>query len=276
MPEDHALNTSHALVTGASSGIGAAFADRLARHGHNLILVARRRERLHDLAERLQSRHPIAIETVVADLSDPASLVALERTISRQRSLDILVNNAGFAAGTAITATDVMVLEAMMRVHIVALARLTRAALPGMMTRRRGTIINLSSIGAFRTVPEAVWNMYNATKAFVNSFTQGLSQEVRGTGIQVQALCPTLVRTEIFEQAGLAATPDAVTLAPEAVVDASLAALRLQEVICIPTLDDPSLLTALAELQESIVARSISTNQVAARYTATAETTSRP
>jgi uncharacterized protein len=255
-----------ALVTGASSGIGAAFAERLARDGYDLVLVARRVDRLKALAERLQASYRCCVEVLAADLSQPADLRRVEEKVAGDATLDLLVNNAGFANATPFSELDVDVIGALIQVQVVALVRLTRAALPGMVANRRGAIINLSSIAAFTPCPEPFWTVYCATKAFVNTFTRGVQEEVRETGVKLQALCPAFVPTEIFDQGGFSSQkPDWVWMMPEVVVDASLTGMRLGEVICFPSLDDPALLQQLDELRQAI-SDCASTGAPAARY----------
>jgi uncharacterized protein len=244
-----------ALVAGASSGIGMAFAERLASDGYDLMVVARRGDRLQHLAERLQQRYGVRVAVVVADLAQPADLRSLEQAIARDPALELLVNNAGVLDATPFAQLDADRIEAMLRVHVVALVRLTRAVLPGMLTRGRGSVINLASIGAFFAHPEPWQTTYCATKAYVVAFTPGLHEEVRDTGVRVQVLCPGLVPTEIFARAGIDQDFSApCVMAPEAVVEASLAGLHLGEVICVPDLDDPSLLTQVDALKDRIVA----------------------
>jgi len=255
-----------ALVTGASSGIGAAFAERLARDSYDLVLIARRLDRLNAFAERLEESYGCRAEVLAADLSQPADLRKVEGKVARDASLDMLVNNAGFANATRFSQLDVDVIDAMIGVQVVALVRLTRAALPGMIANRRGAIINVSSIAAFTVCPEPAWTVYCGTKAFVNTFTRGVQEEVRETGVKLQALCPAFVPTEIFEAGGFdSQKPDWVWMRPEILVDASLAGLRLGEVICLPSLDDSALLQQLDELRQAICDRA-STGSPAARY----------
>jgi short-subunit dehydrogenase len=154
----------------------------------------------------------------------------------------------------------------MIRVQVVALVRLTRAALPGMTARGRGAIINVSSIAAFTPYPDPSWTVYCATKAFVNTFTRGVQDEVRATGVRLQALCPAFVPTEIFDRGGFdLKKPEWIWMAPEALVDASLVGLRLGEVICFPSLDNPALLTEFEEMRQAICDRG-ETGMLAERY----------
>jgi len=257
-----------ALVTGASSGIGAAFAERLAREGYDLILVARRRDRLERLAERLQSLYGRTSDVLVADLAQSGDLRAVEERAAHDPTLELLVNNAGFITFNPVAQHDVDLLETMITVHVTALVRLTCAALPGMIARGHGAIINVASAAAFFTVPDT-FATYAATKAFVTTFTRGVHEEVRACGVRVQALCPGYTRSELFESAGASdGMPPDATMPAEALVGASLAGLQRGEVVCVPSLDDLALLTKLTEIQDAIVARTMSSGMPAERYRA--------
>jgi len=175
-----------ALVTGASSGIGEAYARRLAREGYNLVLVARREARLRALADELAQRYGVEASIFVVDLADPAGLEDLEALIARMPDLLLLVNNAGFGIPGDFAANDIEHMEAMIRVHVLATVRLTRAALGIMLAQGRGAIVNVSSVAAFYPIPGGV--TYGATKSYLNAFTESLHQELVGTGVRVQAI----------------------------------------------------------------------------------------
>jgi short-subunit dehydrogenase len=260
-----------ALVTGASSGIGAAFAERLARDQHDLIIVARRRERLEALAQRLHETHHVTVEVMVADLTQPGNLHAVEKCITEDTALELLVNNAGFGGYMPFVALDADRAEELISLQVVAVTRLTRAALPGMLAHGHGAIINVSSRLAFSAALSAP-NMpkratYAATKAYINTFTQILHDELAGTGVQVQALCPGVVRTEFHERMGQDSNriPAAIVMKPEDIVEASLTGLKLGEVICVPTLDDPNLLTQIQQDERQLWEHS-NGNTIARRY----------
>jgi len=223
-----------ALVTGASTGLGAVFATALAGQQYDLIIVARNRERLEALAERLRQSSGIAVEVMVADLTQAVALRTVEARVAEDQALELLVNNAGFGTTGPFATLDPDREEAEIRLNIVALMRLTRAALPGMIARDRGAIINVSSMAAF--VPGPYDATYGATKAFVNSFTEALHEELRGTRVRVQALCPGFTHTEFQQRAGIdvSTLPAYVWMTPEAVVEASLAALRRGQIVCVP------------------------------------------
>jgi short-subunit dehydrogenase len=260
-----------AVVTGASSGIGAAFAERLARDGYDLVLVARRRERLEALARQFHETQHATVEVFVADLAQASELYAVERRIAEDTALELLVNSAGFGGYMPFVSLDPDGAEELIRLQVVAVTRLTRAALPGMVTRGHGAIINVSSRLAFSGalsephLPKRA--VYAATKAYLNTFTQILHQELEGTGVNVQALCPGVVRTEFHERMGLdpGRFPPAIVMSPQDIVEASLAGLRLGEVICVPALDDPNLSAHIHENQRRLWEHS-NTGTLAGRY----------
>jgi len=225
-----------AAVTGASSGIGEAFARRLARDGFDLLLVARRRPRLERLARELAEAHGAAVDVLAADLTRAAPLRALEARLEGEARLELLVNSAGRGEFGRLAESPREALDAELRLNALALLRVAHAALRPMLARRRGAVVNVSSTAAF--VPCPHYAVYGASKAFVNSLSEALHEELRGTGVRVQALCPGLTHTEIFESAGVdvSSLPGFLWMTPEAVVDASLAALERDEVICVPGL----------------------------------------
>lgn len=223
-----------ALVTGASTGIGAAYAERLAREGYDLVLVARRRDRLESLAKRLREAHGRAVRVEVADLCEPGELERIEQLIGDLPELHLVINNAGMGSSGAYWDLDRAREAAQVTLNTLALARLSHAALEAFAARDRGALINVSSLNGFRPAPYAA--TYAATKAFVNSFTQSLSEELRGTRVRVQLLCPGFTRTEFQEVAGVPTeyVPAFAWMSAEAVVDASLLALRRGELVCVP------------------------------------------
>jgi short-subunit dehydrogenase len=185
-----------AVVTGATSGIGAAFARRLAADGMDLVLLARDRVRLEDAAKEYRATFGVRAEVLVADLATDEGIAAAERRVAED--VDLVVNNAGFGQRGRFLATPITDELAMLRVHCEAVLRLTHAALPGMIGRGRGGIINVASIAAFLSR-----GTYGASKAWVVSFSQAANQDVRGKGVRVMALCPGLVHTEFHDRAGM-------------------------------------------------------------------------
>lgn len=236
-----------AVVTGASSGIGHAFATRLARDAYDLLVVARRRDRLEELAKRLTEAHGHSVEILDRDLTRADQLRDVEERIRGQATLELLVNNAGFGTAGAFAELDPDHEEEEIRLNVIALARLTRAALPVMIERGSGSIVNVSSVVAFQ--PDPYNATYGATKAFVNSFTEALHEELRGTGVKVQALCPGATRTEFQHSAGLdtSKVPSFAWQSAEEVVEASLAGLQKGELVCVPGLGN-QLLTAVSRM----------------------------
>lgn len=224
-----------ALVTGASSGLGESFAELLAAQGTSLVLVARRKERLDALAARLSERHAVDVDVVVADLTDEAQLADVEG-VARDAELDLLVNDAGMGTEGPFAESEVGAQVRMTRLNAEAPLRLTHAVLPGMIERGRGAVINVSSGLAFVAAPE--YAIYAATKAFLNSFSEALAEELRDTGVRVQALCPGLVRTEFQESAGVDASrfPSFAWMEPDEVARESLAALGRGRVVYVPGL----------------------------------------
>ncbi len=226
-----------ALVTGASSGIGAVYADRLARRGYDLILVARNRDRLQALASRLSAETGRSVETLPADLGDKADLARIEAVLRDDARITVLVNNAGVAAVAPLLASDVEKMEAMITLNVTALTRLTYAAVPGFVARGSGTVINIASIVAI--APEVLNGVYGGTKAFVLALTQSLQHELADKGVRVQAVLPGATATELWSNAGMPVEnlPREIVMTTEDMVDASLVGLDQGEVVTIPALE---------------------------------------
>ncbi len=227
-----------ALITGASSGIGAAFARKLAAWQYDLVLVARRKARLANLATELHQQFHVDVEVLVADLSRSGDIEHIEQRIGELGDLDLLVNNAGFGIPGTFVENPVERYLEMIVVHVLVSVRLCHAALPGMIARGQGAIINLSSIGAFLTGPSD--ETYCATKAYLLVFSEALQAELAGTGVRVQALCPGFTYTEFHDQQVYerydikARIPKALWMSADEVVEQSLKALERGRVICIP------------------------------------------
>ncbi len=222
-----------ALVTGASTGIGEVFADRLARDQYDLIVVARSGERLEALAKRLEGRSGIQVEVAPADLVVPEERARIEARLA-EWAPDLLVNNAGFGTVGRFVELDLERETREIELNVVALVRLARAVLPRMVERGHGAIINVSSLAGESATPYNA--TYGATKAFVTSFSEALYEELRGSGVRVQALLPGFTRTEFQDRAGMTTSqiPGFAWMTAEAVVDASLAALERDASICVP------------------------------------------
>lgn len=230
-----------AAITGASAGIGEAFARALARRGYDLLLVARRKQRLAALARELTDATARRVEILAADLTRPAALRGVEERLEAERRLVLLVNSAGLGDFDPFWKSDRAREDAEVRLNVLAVVRLTHAVLPRMVRLGRGAVLNVSSTAGFAPCPN--FATYGATKAFLNSFTEALHEELRGTGVRVQALCPGLTHTEIFEQAQVDTTglPGFLWMEPEQVVDESLAALERGEVVFVPGLGNRAL-----------------------------------
>ncbi|HYS65661.1 MAG TPA: SDR family oxidoreductase [Paraburkholderia sp.] len=231
-------NKGAALVTGASSGIGAVYADRLARRGYDLILVARDVQRLNSLAERLTKETGRHVDTVGADLTVKADVRRIEERLRTDRGITMLVNNAGVGATASLIDSDVDALETMIELNVTALTRLTAAAVPGFVERGNGTVINISSIVALS--PEMLNGTYSGTKAYVLNLTQSLHHEVGAKGVRLQAVLPGATSTAFWDRAGLAVEhlPEQIVMSAEDMVDAALAGLDQGELVTIPSLPD--------------------------------------
>ena len=226
-----------ALVTGASSGIGAVYADRLARRGFDLILVARNAQRLNALAERLRGETGRNVTVLSADLNDKVSLAKVEAVLRDDTSVTVLVNNAGVGSVASVVAADVDTMEAMIGLNITALTRLTYAAVPGFVARGSGTIINIGSVVGIAA--EVLNGVYSASKAFVIAFGHRLQKDLGDKGIRVQTVLPGATATEFWDIAGYAAQKTSpITMSAEDLVDAALAGLDLGERVTIPGLHE--------------------------------------
>lgn len=254
-----------ALITGASSGIGATYADRLARRGHDLLLVARDAQRLQVLAERLRSAYGIAVEVMPADLTQKTDVRKVEQRLREDAAIGLLVNNAGVSMNGTLAQADLEYAEQMIELNVIALTRLAAAAAANFSAVGRGGIINLGSVVAL--APEMFNAVYSATKAYVLSLSQTLAAELRSVNVQVQAVLPGLTRTEIFERSGTDASllPPSMIMAVEELVDAALAGFDQQELVTIPSLPDAADWEAFVAAR-AVLGPNLSHNQAAARY----------
>lgn len=228
-----------ALITGASTGIGAIYADRLARRGYDLILVARNQSRLEKVADIIKESTGAGVTAVAADLGQPGQLRQVEALLRREDSpISLLVNNAGFGSVFPLLNANVDEMEQMIDLNVTALTRLTYAAVPGFVARGNGAIINISSIVAIST--NVLNDVYNASKAYVLNFTQSLHHQLADKGIKVQVVLPGATATEFWDVAGTHASnlPQDWVMSAEAMVDASLRGFDQGEVVTIPPLQD--------------------------------------
>ncbi|MFH8798250.1 SDR family NAD(P)-dependent oxidoreductase [Streptomyces sp. NPDC017936] len=271
MTEDQTLGT--ALVTGASSGIGAQYARQLAGRGWDLVLVARRADRLSALAARLREDTGVTVGTVTADLAEPADLARVEARVAAD-DVALLVNNAGINGYGPFTEVDPGLLAKVLAVNVVAPTALARAALPGMVARGRGAVVNVASLLAFAgglppgPLPHRA--VYGGTKGYMVTFTRTLAAELADTPVRVQVVCPGLTATEFHLTAGEAPVPgeervhEEGGMSPADVVTASLAALGTREVVCVPGLADADAVERLAAAELAV--RRGSGASIAGRY----------
>ena len=260
-----ASSKGKAVITGASSGIGAIAADRMAKRGHDLILVARNRERLETLATWLRSETGRSIEVIVADLNERSDLARVEQVLRSDSSITALVNNAGVIAPTRLLDCNVDRLEEMIDLNVTALMRLTHAALFGFLERGGGAIINIGSVVG--VVPEPLNGVYGGTKAFVLAFSRSLHKEFAEKNIRVQVVLPGVTATGFWDNAGsqLQQLPSEMVMKADKMVDAALAGFDQGEFITIPSLPELADWEAYETARQNLVPK-LSLSSPAARY----------
>jgi short-subunit dehydrogenase len=258
-----------ALITGASTGIGAVYADRLARRGYDLILVARNRNRLDLLAKRLTTATGRSIEVVAADLADRADVHRVEDILRTDSSITMLVNNAGIGGAAPLLNSDADKMEAMIALNVTALTRLTYAAVPKFVSRGSGAIINISSTVAI--APEILNGVYGGTKAFVLAFSQSLHHELAAKGVRVQAVLPGATRTEFWDVAGYPVEnlPQSIVMSVDDLVDSALVGFDQGELATIPPLPNIASWNAFETARGEVV-KNLMHGKPAARYGLTA------
>jgi short-subunit dehydrogenase len=254
-----------ALVTGASSGIGAVYADRLARRGYDLILVARNHGRLDALARRLKDATGRTVAVVAADLNQKADVARVEAILRTDVRITVLVNCAGVSAAGPLLLSDVEKMDDMIALNVSALTRLTYAAAPGFVARGSGTIINISSI--LGITPEVLNGVYGGTKAFVLAFSLSLHEELTEKNIRVQAVLPGATATDLWAKIGMPVghLPSEIVMQADDMVDAALAGLDLGEHVTIPSLPDAADWDAYEAARQTLIPN-LSLNVPAARY----------
>ncbi|WP_095078632.1 SDR family oxidoreductase [Pseudomonas sp. Irchel s3h17] len=254
-----------ALVTGASSGIGAIYAERLAARGFDLLLVARDEQRLQRAAMRLRAEHGVQVEVLKADLTLKADVITVEQRLRSDASISLLLNNAGVAADGTLAGADLDQLERMIQLNVVAVTRLASAAAASFSQAGRGAIINIASVVAL--FPERFNATYSASKAYVLSLTQSLNAELCGSGVQVQAVLPGVTRTEIWERSGIDASAIPAEMVMEAgeMVDAALSGFDQGELVTLPSLPDAADWDAFVAARY-VLGPNLSRNTAAARY----------
>ena len=266
-PMSDSASKKIAVVTGASSGIGAVYADRLAARGYDLILVARRADRLEALAEKISKAHGAKVEVIAADLQKESDLVRVEKVLATNPAVRVLVNNAGLGRLRPIAQSPVQESLAQIALNITAVTRLTHAVLPALLSRNDGVIVNIASVLAIHSLP--VSSVYSGTKAFVLNFSRGLQDELAETGVKVQVVLPATIATEIWDASGVplsALDPDTVMTA-ENMVDAALAGFDQGEAITWPSVADTSLWDKYDAARSTLFAAT-QTGKPAARYNA--------
>jgi short-subunit dehydrogenase len=254
-----------ALITGASSGIGAIYADRLARRGFDLILVARNRDRLGALADRLATETGRKIEIIAADLMARSDAARVEEVLRTNSAITMLVNNAGVGATAPLLGSDIAKMDDMIALNVGVLTRLTYAAAPGFVSRGAGTIVNIASMVAI--APETLNGVYGGSKAYVLAFSQSLQHELGGKGVRVQAVLPGATATEFWSLAGLPVQhlPSEIVMTADNLVDAALAGLDQGELVTIPSLPDLAEWNAFEAARRAMSGR-LSSTAPAARY----------
>lgn len=226
-----------ALITGATSGIGAAFAKKFASQNFDLIITGRQEDKIQALAKNLLEKFNISVEVMILELANDHDLNLLIDKVKDHKNLKILVNNAGFGDIRDFADSDLTFCENMIKVHCLATMKLTHAALPNMIASNSGTIINVSSVGAF--YPFYKSSVYVGTKAFISMLTETIAMELKGTNIRIQDLCPGMTDTDFFAKIGVDISTrtkkgNVRVQTPEEVVDSSLRCLKKNKVLCIP------------------------------------------
>jgi uncharacterized protein len=262
-------NQGFALITGASSGIGAIYADRMARRGYDLILVARDQRRLDEQASKLRRETGVEVAILPADLTVKTDLVRVEQRLRSDAQITMLINNAGISMSGDLASADPDGLESMIQLNVLAPSRLALAAIPGFVGRGSGTLINISSVLAL--APEMFNGSYSGTKAYLLNLSLRLQQEVASQGVRVQVVLPGATRTAIWEKAGtdIATLPPRMLMGVEEMVDAALVGLDRGESVTIPSLPDMADWEAYEAARQKLIPN-LSLSSPAARYSVTA------
>ncbi|NVM90576.1 hypothetical protein FHT32_004233 [Variovorax sp. SG517] len=257
--------TTHStvLITGASTGIGAAYAERFARRGHSLVLVARDKARLESLAARLRAETGAAVEVLPADLTQPGDLDAVEARLREDARIETLINNAGAALSGRFVDQSTDDVTRLVALNTTALVRLASAIAPRLVHAGKGAIVNIGSVVGL--APEFGMSVYGATKAFVLFLSQGLSLELAPKGVYVQAVLPAGTRTEIWERAGIDVNAMPDLMGVDELVDAALVGFDRRELVTIPPLHEAARWDALNAARQTLIA-DIRQAHVAARY----------
>lgn len=247
-----------ALITGASSGIGVAYAERLAARGHDLVLVARRRDRMEELAARVRQTYGRQVEIHVADLAQPDDLARIEDLLRTRDDIDVLVNNAGLGAIGASASVDADAVENLIKINVLALTRLCLATTPRFAAQDRGLIINIGSVIA--VIPAPTSAAYSGSKAYVMNFSRSLQIEFSKTNVKIQLVMPGPVRSEFFGD-NPPPFPDELFMSAETLVAIAFNALDQGELVCWPTLHDAQIWTTFDDARRSLT-RAVSQNAI--------------
>lgn len=259
------VHQGKALITGASTGMGAVYADRLAKRGYDLVLVARDETKLNAVASQLKATYAVEVTVHAADLTHPAALANVETLLKTDQDINLLVNNAGLGAVTKLAESNINDIETMISLNVIALTRLSSAIVPRFISKGQGAIINIASIVAL--APELLNGAYSGSKAYVVNFTQSMHHELADKGIRVQAVLPGAIDTPFWDKSGLPVNnlPAQIVMTPEKLVDAALAGFDLGEVITIPSLPNIEDWHALEHARKAL-APNLSHTTPAARY----------
>jgi len=260
-------NQGKALITGASTGMGAVYADRLAKRGYDLILVSRDESKLNAVANKIKSDYNVNVTVAPADLTIKSELAQIENLLRADKSISLLVNNAGLGAVTKLADSNMDDIETMISLNVIALTRLSAAIVPGLIANAHGAIINIASIVAL--APELLNGAYSGSKSYVVNFTQSMHHELADKGIRVQAVLPGAIDTPFWDKSGLPINnlPAQIVMTPENLVDAALAGFDLGEVITIPSLPNIEEWHALDNARKAL-GPNLSHTQAASRYQA--------
>ena len=264
MSQSSQAHLGTALVTGASTGIGAVYADRLAKRGHDLVLVARDQARLDALAERLRGEAGVKVEVIKADLAAPADLAKVEQRLTGE-DITLLVNNAGIATAGAFETQGADKHANLIQLNVVAVVRLLAAVTPHFVAKGAGSVINIASVLAI--APEIGMPVYNASKAFVLSLSQSLQTELGPKGVYIQAVLPAATRTEIWDRSGVGIEnlKDGTVMSTDDLVDAALVGFDRHEAVTVPPLADDGQWQAFEAARRTMLP-GFATDKPAARY----------
>ncbi|MGM3176034.1 SDR family NAD(P)-dependent oxidoreductase [Dickeya lacustris] len=257
------MTASTVLITGASTGIGAIYADRFARRGHDLVIVARDQAKLETLAARLRQDYGVNVDVLPADLTQSRDLERVEKRLQEDARIDTLINNAGIAQTGKFVEQTPDSIGKLIALNITALTRLANAVTPRLVKEGKGAIVNVSSVVGL--APEYQMTVYGATKAFVLFLSQGMDQELSSKGVYIQALLPAGTYTEIWERAGIDISNSSPMMEVNELVDAALVGFDRRELVTIPPLHDDTSWETLDKSRQELLSH-IKMSEAAVRY----------